>query len=622
MTDTQHFDVLVVGGGHAGAEAAAAAARMGAKTVLLTNKVDDIGQMSCNPAIGGIGKSHLVAEIDALDGVMGRATDKAGIHYRILNKSKGSAVRALRVQTDRKLYRKAVQEILQETENLVIRQESVLEILTEGEKAIGCRVMSGRKYLAEAVVLTAGTFLAGKIHIGDLQTPGGRVGEPASATLAESMRGMPFRVGRLKTGTPPRLKCESINFEILEKQHSDDLAPPMSASSRREERPTQISCFVTHTNVDTHKIIEDNILSSAMYSGAIEGVGPRYCPSIEDKINRFAERDKHQIFLEPEGLESDLIYPNGISTSLPLEVQKQFVRSIRGLEKAIISQAGYAIEYDYFDPRDLNYSLETKGVQNLFFAGQINGTTGYEEAAAQGIVAGVNAVRLVRGLDAFEPARDSSYLGVMIDDLTHLGTKEPYRMFTSRAEYRLQLRQDNADQRLTEKGVDLGVVRPGRASLYREKMKTHRELSDRLAREVIFPNSDIAKMLGLELSREFKLRDLFRRPELDVIKVAGALGMNKTDAKIVSALEAIETEIKYEGYINRQKLEIRKIRENESEALPSSLDYDGIEGLSSELKQKLVHFRPKSLDRASRIPGMTPAALSILLVHAKRASAE
>ena len=622
MSDTQHFDVLVVGGGHAGAEAAAAAARMGAKTVLLTNKVDDIGQMSCNPAIGGIGKSHLVAEIDALDGVMGRATDKAGIHYRILNKSKGSAVRALRVQTDRKLYRKAVQEILQETENLVIREESVLEILTEGEKAIGCRVMSGRKYLAEAVVLTAGTFLAGKIHIGDLQTPGGRVGEPASATLAESMRGMPFRVGRLKTGTPPRLKCESINFEILEKQHSDDLAPPMSASSRREERPTQISCFVTHTNVDTHKIIEDNILSSAMYSGAIEGVGPRYCPSIEDKINRFAERDKHQIFLEPEGLESDLIYPNGISTSLPLEVQKQFVRSIRGLEKAIISQAGYAIEYDYFDPRDLNYSLETKGVQNLFFAGQINGTTGYEEAAAQGILAGVNAVRLVRGLDAFEPARDSSYLGVMIDDLTHLGTKEPYRMFTSRAEYRLQLRQDNADQRLTDKGVDLGVVRPGRASLYREKMKTHRELSDRLAREVIFPNSDIAKMLGLELSREFKLRDLFRRPELDVIKVAGALGMNKTDAKIVSALEAIETEIKYEGYINRQKLEIRKIRENESEALPSNLNYNGIEGLSSELKQKLIHFRPKSLDRASRIPGMTPAALSILLVHAKRASAE
>ncbi len=622
MTDTQHFDVLVVGGGHAGAEAAAAAARMGAKTVLLTNKVDDIGQMSCNPAIGGIGKSHLVAEIDALDGVMGRATDKAGIHYKVLNKSKGSAVRALRVQTDRKLYRKAVQEILQETENLIIRQESVLEILTEGEKAIGCRVKSGRKYLAEAVVLTAGTFLAGKIHIGHLQTPGGRVGEPASATLAESMRSMPFRVGRLKTGTPPRLRCESINFEILEKQHSDDLAPPMSARSRRKERPSQISCFVTHTNVDTHKIIEDNILSSAMYSGAIEGVGPRYCPSIEDKINRFAERDKHQIFLEPEGLESDLIYPNGISTSLPLEVQKQFVRSIRGLEKAIISQAGYAIEYDYFDPRDLNYSLETKGVQNLFFAGQINGTTGYEEAAAQGIVAGVNAVRLVRGLDAWEPARDSSYLGVMIDDLTHLGTKEPYRMFTSRAEYRLQLRQDNADQRLTEKGVDLGVVGSGRASLYREKMKTQRELSDRLAQEVIFPNSDIAKMLGLELSREFKLRDLLRRPELDVIKVAGALGMNKTDTKIVSALETIETEIKYEGYINRQKLEIQKIRESESAALPSSLNYDGIEGLSSELKQKLVHFRPKSLDRASRIPGMTPAALSILLVHAKRASAE
>ena len=622
MTQTQHFDVLVVGGGHAGAEAAAAASRMGAKTVLLTNKVDAIGQMSCNPAIGGIGKSHLVAEIDALDGVMGRATDKAGIHYRILNKSKGPAVRALRVQTDRKLYREAVQEILQEHENLVIRQESVVEILTKGEKAIGCSVNSGRAYLAEAVILTAGTFLAGKIHMGGFQTPGGRMGEPASSALAESLRGMTFRVGRLKTGTPPRLKSDSINFEILEKQHSDDLAPCMSARSTRGERPSQIACFITHTNADTHKIIEDNILSSAMYSGAIEGVGPRYCPSIEDKIKRFAERDKHQIFLEPEGLESDLIYPNGISTSLPLDVQKQFVHSIRGLDKAIISQGGYAIEYDYFDPRDLKYSLETKGVQNLFFAGQINGTTGYEEAAAQGIVAGINAARLVKGRDPWEPARDSSYLGVMIDDLTHLGTKEPYRMFTSRAEYRLQLRQDNADQRLTNKGIDLGVVGSGRASLYKEKMKTQRELADRLAREVIFPNSGIAKMLGLELSREFKLRDLFRRPELDVLKVADALGMNKTDAKIVSALETIETEIKYEGYINRQKVEIQKIRRSESEALPSDLNYDGIEGLSSELKQKLVHFRPKSLDRASRIPGMTPAALSILLVHAKRASAE
>ena len=622
MTQTQHFDVLVVGGGHAGAEAAAAASRMGAKTVLLTNKVDDIGQMSCNPAIGGIGKSHLVAEIDALDGVMGRATDKAGIHYRILNKSKGPAVRALRVQTDRKLYREAVQEILQEHENLVIRQESVLEILTKGERAIGCSVNSGRAYFAEAIILTAGTFLAGKIHMGDLQTPGGRVGEPASSALAESLRGMTFRVGRLKTGTPPRLKSDSINFEILEKQHSDDLAPLMSARSSREEKPSQISCFITHTNANTHKIIEDNILSSAMYSGAIEGVGPRYCPSIEDKIKRFAERDKHQIFLEPEGLESDLIYPNGISTSLPLDVQKQFVHSIRGLDKAIISQGGYAIEYDYFDPRDLKYSLETKGVQNLFFAGQINGTTGYEEAAAQGIVAGINAARLIKGRDPWEPARDSSYLGVMIDDLTHLGTKEPYRMFTSRAEYRLQLRQDNADQRLTNKGIDLGVVGPGRTSLYREKMKTQRELADRLAREVIFPNSGIAKMLGLELSREFKLRDLFRRPELDVLRVADALGINKTDAKIVSALETIETEIKYEGYINRQKVEIQKIRQSESEALPSDLNYEGIEGLSSELKQKLVHFRPKSLDRASRIPGMTPAALSILLVHAKRASAE
>ena len=622
MTDTQHFDVLVVGGGHAGAEAAAAAARMGAKTVLLTNKVDDIGQMSCNPAIGGIGKSHLVAEIDALDGVMGRATDKAGIHYRILNKSKGPAVRALRVQTDRDLYRKAAQEILHEYESLVIRQESVSEILTEGDKAIGCSVNSGRVYFAEAVVLTAGTFLAGKIHIGALQTPGGRVGEPASSKLAESMRGMPFRVGRLKTGTPPRLKSESINFEVLEKQHSDELAPPMSARSSKEERPSQISCFITHTNINTHKIIEDNILSSAMYSGAIEGVGPRYCPSIEDKINRFAGRDKHQIFLEPEGLESDLIYPNGISTSLPLDTQNQFVHSIRGLEEAVISQAGYAIEYDYYDPRDLNYSLETKGVQNLFFAGQINGTTGYEEAAAQGILAGINAVRLVRGLDAWEPARDSSYLGVMIDDLTHLGTKEPYRMFTSRAEYRLQLRQDNADQRLTETGINLGVVGPERTLLYRDKIKTQRELSDRLAREVVFPNSDVAKMLGLELSREFKLADLFRRPELDVLKAADALGINKADAKTVSALETIETEIKYEGYINRQKVEIQKIRKAESEALPTNLNYDGIEGLSSELKQKLVHFRPKSLDRASRIPGMTPAALSILLVHAKRAYAE
>ena len=479
-----------------------------------------------------------------------------------------------------------------------------------------------RAYFAEAVILTAGTFLAGKIHMGDLQTPGGRVGEPASSALAESMRGMTLRAGRLKTGTPPRLKSDSINFEILEKQHSDDVAPNMSARSTREERPSQISCFITNTNVDTHKIIEDNILSSAMYSGAIEGVGPRYCPSIEDKVKRFAERNKHQIFLEPEGLESDLIYPNGISTSLPLDVQKEFVHSIRGLEKAIISQAGYAIEYDYYDPRDLNYSLETKGIRNLFFAGQINGTTGYEEAAAQGILAGINAVRSVRGFDAWEPTRDSSYLGVMIDDLTHLGTKEPYRMFTSRAEYRLQLREDNADQRLTQKGIDLGIVGPERASIYREKMKMQRELSDRLAREIIFPNSDVAKMLGLELSREFKLFDLFRRPELDVLKVVDALGIDKTDSKIVSALETIETEIKYEGYINRQKVEIQKIRKNESEAIPINLNYDGIEGLSSELKQKLVHFKPKSLDRASRIPGMTPAALSILLVHAKRASAE
>ena len=622
MIDTKYFDVLVIGGGHAGAEAAAAAARMGAKTLLLTNKVDDIGQMSCNPAIGGIGKSHLVAEIDALDGVMGRATDKAGIHYRILNKSKGQAVRALRVQTDRKLYKKAAQEILREHENLVIRQESVLEILTQSEKAIGCSVKSGRVYLAEAVILTAGTFLAGKIHIGDLQTPGGRVGEPASSALAESMRGMTPRAGRLKTGTPPRLKSDSINFEILEKQPSDDVAPNMSARSTREERPSQISCFITHTNVDTHKIIENNILSSAMYSGAIEGVGPRYCPSIEDKVKRFSERNKHQIFLEPEGLESDLIYPNGISTSLPLDVQKEFVHSIRGLEKAMISQAGYAIEYDYYDPRDLNYSLETKGIRNLFFAGQINGTTGYEEAAAQGLLAGINAARSVRGLDAWEPTRDSSYLGVMIDDLTHLGTKEPYRMFTSRAEYRLQLRQDNADQRLTEKGIDLGIVGPDRASIYREKMKVQRELSDRLASEIIFPNSDVGKMLGLELSREFKLFDLFRRPELDVLKVADALGIDKTDSKIVSVLENIETEIKYEGYINRQKMEIQKIRKNESEAIPTNLNYEGIEGLSSELKQKLVHYKPKSLERASRIPGMTPAALSILLVHAKRASAE
>ncbi|WP_337048149.1 tRNA uridine-5-carboxymethylaminomethyl(34) synthesis enzyme MnmG [Serratia liquefaciens] len=617
----EQFDVIIIGGGHAGTEAAMAAARMGRQTLLLTHNIDTLGQMSCNPAIGGIGKGHLVKEIDALGGLMATAIDHAGIQFRILNASKGPAVRATRAQADRVLYRQAVRTALENQPNLMIFQQPVEDLIVENDRVVGAVTQMGLKFRAKAVVLTVGTFLDGKIHIGLENYSGGRAGDPPSISLSQRLRELPLRVNRLKTGTPPRIDARTIDFSVLTPQHGDTPIPVFSFMGNAGQHPEQMACYITHTNEKTHDVIRNNLDRSPMYAGIIEGIGPRYCPSIEDKVMRFADRNAHQIFLEPEGLTSNEIYPNGISTSLPFDVQMQIVRSMEGMQNARIVRPGYAIEYDFFDPRDLKPTLESKFIQGLFFAGQINGTTGYEEAAAQGLLAGLNAGRYANEDEGWSPRRDQAYLGVLVDDLSTLGTKEPYRMFTSRAEYRLMLREDNADLRLTEKGRELGLVDDARWARFSEKLEHIEQERQRLRDIWMHPHAEnvdqVNVLLKAPLSREANGEELLRRPEMDYQQLTSVTAFAPPLAD-TQAAEQVEIQVKYEGYIARQQEEIEKQQRNENTVLPLDLDYQQVSGLSNEVIAKLNDHKPNSIGQASRISGITPAAISILLIWLKK----
>ena len=619
MDFTKRYDVIVVGGGHAGTEACLAAARMGCKTLLLTHSIETVGVMSCNPAIGGIGKSHLVKEIDALDGAMGRATDKGGIQFRTLNSRKGPAVRATRAQADRALYKAAIRDIVENQPNLEFFQQACDDLIVEGDTVKGVVTQAGIKIYADSVVLTTGTFLGGVIHIGLDNYQGGRAGDPPSNALAKRMRELPFNVGRLKTGTPARIDARSVDFSVMQRQPGDDVTPVMSFMGSQADHPQQVDCFITHTNEKTHDIIRAGLDRSPMYTGVIEGVGPRYCPSIEDKVMRFADKNSHQIFVEPEGLSTHELYPNGISTSLPFDVQVDLIHSMKGFENAHITRPGYAIEYDYFNPQDLKHSLETKFISGLFFAGQINGTTGYEEAGAQGLLAGTNAALRSMEKDCWYPRRDEAYMGVLVDDLITMGTDEPYRMFTSRAEYRLILREDNADLRLTEKGRELGMVSDERWNAFSEKREAIELETQRLKSTWILPNTPegdvVNNVIKNPLTREYSLMDLLKRPEITYGDICDLKGSAVTDPQVS---EQVEIAAKYDGYITRQLEEIEQMRRYENTILPADVDYSQVGGLSNEIIQKMTELRPETLGHASRIQGVTPAALSQLLIYLKK----
>ena len=619
MIFPDHFDVIVIGGGHAGTEACLAAARMGCKTLLLSHNIETLGQMSCNPAIGGIGKSHLVKEIDAMGGAMALATDKGGIQFRVLNARKGPAVRATRAQADRILYKAAIRHTLENQENLWIFQQAADDLIVENDQVRGVVTQMGLKFMANQVVLTAGTFLGGLIHIGMQNFSGGRAGDPPSIALSKRLRELPLRVDRLKTGTPPRVDARTVNLDVLEKQYGDEPRPVMSVMGSRAMQPQQICCYITHTNEKTHDVIRRNLDRSPMYSGVIEGIGPRYCPSIEDKIHRFADKDSHQIFIEPEGLTTHELYPNGISTSLPFDVQLEIVRSMKGFENAHILRPGYAIEYDYFNPQDLQHSLETKVIGGLFFAGQINGTTGYEEAGAQGLLAGINAALRAQEKAAWCPTRDQAYIGVLVDDLITLGTKEPYRMFTSRAEYRLLLREDNADLRLTEKAREFGLIGDVQWKIFCDKREQIALEQERLRSTWIQAGSteaeQVEQKIQTKLTREYSLMDLLRRPELSYTDVASLKGEAIANE---AAAEQVEIEAKYSGYIERQQEDVDRLRAYENTIIPDDFDYSVVDGLSNEVKQKLTSARPQTLARAARISGITPAAISLVLIYLKK----